>query len=173
MTEMAVSMPSYTRSVGRWLSSMCRPCDTCGGSGNETMDSSLAVGVPGGQYPIGPCSDCDGTGRYTFALDTLRVHVVVEGGRIFLKVHQPEEADNVVVMETTRPSHLRILDLLREHPFGLTYDELWYTWPDAVDTSPAWLRNRVSEMATAGLVEDSGARRLSKLGNPAIVWVEA
>lgn len=33
-------------------------CPTCQGSGDETMDSMLAVGVPGGQYPIGPCADC-------------------------------------------------------------------------------------------------------------------
>ena len=33
-------------------------CPTCDGSGVETDDSMAVVGVPGGQYPVGPCPDC-------------------------------------------------------------------------------------------------------------------
>lgn len=33
-------------------------CPTCGGSGVETDDSMAVVGVPGGQYPVGPCPGC-------------------------------------------------------------------------------------------------------------------
>ena len=44
-------------------------CGTCGGSGNETEDSASAVGIPGGQFPIGPCPVC--TGGWVTRLGTI------------------------------------------------------------------------------------------------------
>jgi hypothetical protein len=38
-------------------------CQTCDGSGVETEDSMIVVGVPGGQYPIGPCPECPTIGQ--------------------------------------------------------------------------------------------------------------
>lgn len=61
----------------------------------------------------------------------------------------------------------KTLDMLRQHPGGLTADEV----ADALRESILSIRPRVSELATVGKIEKTGARRMNESGMNAWVWV--
>lgn len=60
----------------------------------------------------------------------------------------------------------RVLACLLAHPDGLTDEEM----QAALSMNPNTQRPRRVELIEAGLVEDSGARRLTVAGRKAVVW---
>jgi|GEM_PF-1964770 len=58
---------------------------------------------------------------------------------------------------------------MRKHPEGSTADEIAF----AIGRGILTVRPRVSELARAGILTDSGARRPNSTGRRAIVWVLA
>lgn len=61
----------------------------------------------------------------------------------------------------------RVLNLLKNSTSGLTDDEISYS----LDLSPNAARPRRVELVAGGWVRDSGTRRPSTAGSPAVVWV--
>lgn len=93
---------------------------------------------------------------------------VEAGGQIRHPAHDTERA---AVRRAARGSQTRrrmVLALLQCHPAGLTDDE------GAALMGNGWDRNdfarRRVELVQSGDVIDTGHRRLSARGNPAIVW---
>lgn len=64
------------------------------------------------------------------------------------------------------PIRDRVAALLREHPGGLTTEEI----SGHLRIPYASVQPRTSELQALGKVEDSGARRLNGSGKRAIVW---
>lgn len=60
----------------------------------------------------------------------------------------------------------RVLDWLRQHPDGMTADELAH----ALNISPFTVRPRLSELRRNHLIEDTGERRTHDSGMTATVW---
>lgn len=74
----------------------------------------------------------------------------------------------LAVSPKTPTQRQRVLDLIRDRGVGgLTDEEIGY----ALSLSQNSVRPRRLELVEAGLVEDSGRRRATVGGNPAIVWV--
>jgi hypothetical protein len=70
---------------------------------------------------------------------------------------------------TTYAVRHEVWNSMRKHPEGSTADEIAF----AIGRGILTVRPRVSELARAGILTDSGARRPNSTGRRAIVWVLA
>jgi CRP-like cAMP-binding protein len=82
----------------------------------------------------------------------------------------PDRDTSVSAAKAVAPSRVTnravALDLLRKHPGGLTDFEL----ADLSGLQQNSIGKRRGELVAQGLVRDSGLRRPSTTGSPAIVW---
>jgi hypothetical protein len=87
-------------------------------------------------------------------------------GRVHRNAHDTELAAAESVRDVTGRLRIQVLNLLREHPAGLTDDE----GGALMDGDRLTFGRRRQELVDAGLVKKTDLRRLTPRGRNAIVW---
>lgn len=84
--------------------------------------------------------------------------------------HVPHSATSREAARAIRPAisalHQALLEVLREHPAGLTDEEM----QAAASMQPSTQRPRRGELVARGVVVDSGETRPTRSGRRAVVW---
>lgn len=79
------------------------------------------------------------------------------------------------VADPNKGTYARILRLMREHPAGMTDDQMFDVWSEESDAayppiSPSGLRSRRSELTRRGLIVWSGEKTVLPSGRRARIW---
>lgn len=94
----------------------------------------------------------------------------VEPASLSVRRTDPDTSAQAAASITPGRTERAILDTLREHPAGLTADEL------SVHLAPVFpptLKSALARVHKAGLARDTGERRPSARGRDSIVWALA